>query len=163
LKKHNKNDVKVNTMDWTDYYLLLGLSVFFMSLWKTWLGPAVSVVYGFSWPEMLAWNLSGAMLSTTLTLHYSRDINALIRRLLPKRQDKPHFRKELRRYVRFWRRYGFYGVMALTPVLVGIPVGTWVSARLGTHKQSIMVMMAIFCTFWSSVLFYAASVGVEFI
>ena len=83
--------------------------------------------------------------------------------MLPKKENKPRFRKELRRYVRFWRRYGFYGVMVLTPVLIGIPVGVWVSARLGTGKRQILVMVTLFSILWSSVLFKAARVGFDFI
>lgn len=144
-----------------DTYLLQALSVFFLSLWKTWLGPALSAPYGFSYGEMLIFTLSAALLSAGVTLHFSRDINALIRRLLPKRQSKPGFRPELRKYLRFWKRYGFYGVMALTPVLIGIPLGVWISARLGTHKPRILMALCIFSVFWSSLLYFAARTGVS--
>ncbi len=146
-----------------DPYILKALSVFLLSLWKTWLGPALSVPYGFSFLEMIGWNVSGAMLSATVTLHFSRDINALIRRLLPKKEKRPGFRKELRRYVRFWRRYGFYGVMFLSPVLVGIPLGAWISARLGTPKPRILLMLSTFSVLWSSALYYAAIFGISFV
>ncbi|MDF1628172.1 MAG: hypothetical protein P1U78_00130 [Alcanivoracaceae bacterium] len=150
-------------MDFFDSYILQGLSVFFLSFWKTWLGPALSAPYGFSYWEMLFWNVSGAMLSATVTLHFSRNINLLIRRLLPKKDSAPRFRGNLRRYVRFWRRYGFYFVMLLTPVLVGIPLGAWISARLGTRKSRILLMLAIFSVLWSSALYYAALFGIAFI
>ncbi len=146
-----------------DPYILQGLSVFLLSLWKTWLGPALSVPYGFSFGEMIGWNVTSAMLSATATLHFSRDINAFIRRLLPKREKKPGFRKELRRYVRFWRRYGFYGVMLFSPVLIGIPLGAWISARLGTPKIRILLMLGISSVLWSSALYYAAVLGISFI
>ena len=143
--------------------LLQGSSVFVLSLWKTYLGPALSAAYGFSYPEMLVFNLGAALLSAGVTLHFSRDINALIRQLLPRKQDKPAFRPELRKYLRFWKRYGFYGVMVLTPVLVGIPLGVWIAARFGTHKPRIMVTVSIMCLFWSTLLYYAARVGITFI
>ena len=150
-------------MEIIDSYLLQGLSVFFLSLWKTWLGPALSVPYGFSYWEMIVWNMSGAMLSATVTLHYSRNINTLIRRLLPKRESAPRFRRDLRRYLRFWKNYGFYGVMLLTPVLIGIPLAVWISARLGTRKPRILVTLAVSSILWSSTLYYAALVGITFI
>lgn len=162
LYQQTSSDGAARIMELIDSYLLQGLAVFFMSLWKTWLGPALSAPFGFTYWEMLAWNVSGAMVSATTTLHFSRNINAVIRRLLPQKENKPRFRKELRRYVRFWRRYGFYGVMVLTPVLIGIPLGAWVSARLGTDKRRILLMLAAFSTFWSSVLFYAARIGFSF-
>jgi hypothetical protein len=146
-----------------DAYWLQCLSVFLLSLWKTYLGPALSAPYGFSYAEMLFYNVGAALLSASITLHFSRDVNALISRLLPKRTKKPGFRPELRKYVRFWRRYGFYGVMALTPVLIGIPLGAWIAARLGTHKASILLALFICSVLWSTVLYHAAQVGITFI
>lgn len=144
-------------------YLLQGISVFFLSLWKTYLGPALCAPYGFSYMEMLLFTLSAALLSAWVTLHFSRHINALITRLLPKKRNKPAFRPELRKYVRFWKRYGFYGVMALTPILIGIPLGVWIAARLGTHKPKILITLAIWATLWSSGLYYAAHAGITLI
>lgn len=149
-------------MELIDSYLLQALSVIFLSFWKTWLGPALSAAYGFSYWEMITFNVSAAMVSGMVTLHFSRDINALIRRLLPEKQGKPRYRKELRRYVRFWRRFGFYGVMALTPGLIGIPLGVWVSARLGTHKLPILGALATFSIMWSSALYFTARAGISF-
>lgn len=144
-------------------YLLQSLSVFFLSLWKTYLGPALSAPYGFSYVEMLIYNVSPAMLSAWVTLRFSRDINAFISRLLPEKKSKPKFRPELRKYLRFWKRYGFYGVMALTPVLIGVPLGVWISARFGTHKPRILMTLFVFCVFWATVLYCVASLGIQFI
>lgn len=144
-------------------YILQCTSVFFLSLWKTYLGPALSAPYGLSYGEMLLCTVSAAMLSAATTLHFSRHINSLIQRLLPKRKNQPRFRPELRKYVRFWRCYGFYGVMALTPLLIGIPLGVWIAARLGSHKPKILAMVFIYSTLWSSVLYYGAQAGITFI
>lgn len=151
------------TVEITDSYLLQALSVFMLSLWKTWLGPVMSAPYGFSYWEMIGWNISAAMISATVTLHFRRKINELIRQPLPKKDLKPRFRKELRRYVRFWRRYGFYGAMVLTPVLIGIPLGVWVSARLGTEKMRIVIALGVSSVMWSSALYSLASFGITFI
>jgi hypothetical protein len=91
-----------------------------------------------------------------VTLRFSGHINALLSKLLPKRQRKPGFKPQLSKYLRFWRRYGFYGVMALTAALTGIPLGVWISSRLGTGKTPVMVTLFVLCVFWVSLSYFAA-------
>lgn len=142
-----------------EIYLLQIQSVFLLSFWKTYIGPALSVPYGFSYVEMLLFNVSGAMVSGYVILRFSHRINVLLGKLLPKRQSKPEFKPHLRKYLRFWQRYGFYGVMALTPILVGIPLGVWLSARLGTGRRRIMVTLFVCCVFWASLSYFATLSG----
>lgn len=144
-------------------YLLKSMSVFGLSLWKTYLGPALSAPYGFSYAEMLVFNVGAAVLSAAMTLRFRRQLNALIRQLLPGSAGEPRFRPELRRYLRFWKRYGFYGVMALTPVLIGIPLGVWISARLGTSKERVMIVVGLSSTIWASAAYFAARAGINVI
>ena len=146
-----------------EIYILQMKSVFLLSLWKTYVGPALSVAYGFSYFEMLLFNISAAMSSAYVILRFSRHINVLLGRLIPRRQTKPGFKPQLRKYLRFWRRYGFYGVMLLTPILIGIPLGVWISARLGTGKARIMLTLLIMCFFWSSLAYFVALSGVNLI
>jgi hypothetical protein len=112
---------------------------------------------------MLLFNISAAMLSAYMVMRFSRHINALLGRLMPRRQSKPGFKPRLRKYLRFWRRYGFYGVMLLTPILIGIPLGVWISARLGTNRVRIMATLFVFCVFWSSLAYLAARSGVNLV
>lgn len=144
-------------------YILQIKSVFLLSLWKTYVGPALSVGYGFEYHEMLLFNISAAMASGYVTLRFSRQINALLGRLLPKRQSKPGFKPQLRKYLRFWRRYGFYGVMALTPILIGIPLGVWISERLGTGRTRIMITLFALSVFWASAAYFATRSGIKLI
>jgi hypothetical protein len=146
-----------------EIYILQIKSVFLLSLWKTYAGPALSVPYGFSYFEMLLFNISAAMVSGYVILRFNRHINTVLGKLLPKRQSKPGFKPQLRKYLRFWRRYGFYGVMALTPVLIGIPLGVWISARLGTDQTRIMVTLFVLSVFWASLSYFAALSGTNLV
>jgi hypothetical protein len=146
-----------------ELYILQVKSVFLLSLWKTYVGPALSVPYGFSYFEMLLFNISAAMASGYAILRFSSNINYLLGKLLPKRRSKPGFKPQLRKYLRFWNRYGFYGVMVLTPILIGIPLGVWLSARLGTGKMRIMVTLFVFCVFWASLSYFAALSGINLV
>jgi len=142
-----------------ELYILQAKSVFLLSLWKIYVGPALSVPYGFSYFEMFVFNISAAMISGYLTMRYSYTINMLLNKLLPSRKSKPGFKPQLRKYLRFWNRYGFYGVMVLTPILVGIPLGVWISARLGTGKSRIMITLFVLSAFWASVSYFVALSG----
>jgi len=146
-----------------ELYILQVKSIFLLSLWKTYVGPALSVPYGFSYLEMLLFNISAAMASGYVTLRFSSNINSLLGRLLPKRQKKPGFKPQLRKYLRFWNKYGFYGVMLLTPVLIGIPLGVWLSARLGTGRTRIMLTLFVLSVFWASLSYFAALSGVNLV
>lgn len=127
------------------------------------MGPALCVPYGFSYFEMLLYTISAAMLSGYIVLRFSHNINILLDKLLQKRGNKPGFKPKLRKYLHFWNRYGFYGVIALTPVLIGIPLGVWISARLGTSQKRIMVTLFVFSVFWASLSYYIASSGINLV
>jgi hypothetical protein len=53
--------------------------------------------------------------------------------------------------------------MALTPVLIGIPLGVWISARLGTGEKRILVTLFVLCVFWASLAYFAALSGVNLV
>ena len=146
-----------------EIYILQVKSVFLLSLWKTYVGPALCVPYGFSFLEMLLFNISAAMISGYVILRFNSQINTMLGKLLPKRKSKPGFKPQLRKYLRFWHRYGFYGVMALTPILIGIPLGVWISARLGTGKTHIMLTLFVFSVFWASLSYYATLSGISLV
>ena len=142
-------------------YLIQAKSVFLLSLCKTYVGPALSVAYEFSYFEMLLFNISAAMISGYVVLRFNDYLNVLLGKFLPKRQSKPGFKPQLRKYLRFWHRYGFYGVMALTPILIGIPLGVWISKRLGTNQTHIMITLFAFSFFWASLFYFSALSGIN--
>jgi len=67
-------------------------------------------------------------------------------------RKKKIFTPLTRKFVRIWRRYGLIGVAALTPVLVSIPVGTFIMTRLEPNKKKILLYMFISITCWSLLL-----------
>jgi hypothetical protein len=146
-----------------EVYFLQMNSVFFLSLWKTYVRPALSVPYGFSYIEMFLFTISPAMISASVVLRFQYQINILLGKLLPKKDNKPSFKPKFRKYLRFWHRYGFYGVMILTPILVGIPLGVWLSARLGVPKAKIMITLFVFSVIWASLSYYTALSGLDLI
>ncbi len=153
ITKYNLNVMEV--------FVLKAKSVFLLSLWKTYVGPALSVAYEFSYFEMVLFNISAAMISGYMVLRFNDSINVLLGKVLPKRKSKPGFKPQLRKYLKFWHKYGFYGVMALTPILIGIPLGVWISKRLGTNQTRIMVTLFVFSLFWASLFYYTTLSGIN--
>ncbi len=145
-----------------DIYILKALIMMMFSVWKTYVGPALSYACKFSYSEMLVFNLSAAMMSTFFSLRYSRAISKTLNRLFS-RKKKPQFNPKYRKYIRFWNRYGLYGTMLLTPVLIGIPIGIFLAVRFGTRKMTIMYAMAFMVLFWSTIFYYLGMFGFDII
>jgi hypothetical protein len=145
-----------------DIYILKALIIMMFSTWKTYVGPALSYACGFSYIEMLVFNLSASIISTLFFLKYSRMIGNTLSILFLKKQKK-RFNPRYRKYIRFWNKYGMYGTMFLTPVLIGIPVGVFLAVRFGTRKTTTMYMITLMVVLWSTVAYYLGMFGFDIV
>lgn len=67
-------------------------------------------------------------------------------------KKKKIFSPRSRRIVRLWKRYGFAGVAAITPILLSIPLGTFILTRFETKKKRILLYLFVSIVFWSFAL-----------
>lgn len=67
-------------------------------------------------------------------------------------KKKKIFSPRSRRIVRLWKRYGFVGVAAITPILLSIPLGTFILTRFESKKKKILIYLFISIVFWSFAL-----------
>jgi hypothetical protein len=67
-------------------------------------------------------------------------------------KKKKIFSPRSRRIVRLWKRYGFAGVAAITPIILSIPLGTFILTRFETKKKRILLYMFVSIVFWSFAL-----------
>ncbi len=141
-----------------EIYALKVLIVMMFSSWKTYCGPAMSFSFGFSYFEMLIYNIGAALASVLISLKYSRAISRIIRRLFVKK-SVPKFNPKFRKYLRFWRKYGLYSIMFLTPVLIGVPVGAFLAVRFGTSKKKAFYIIAAMVVVWSTLFYYLGMFG----
>jgi hypothetical protein len=65
---------------------------------------------------------------------------------------KKVFTPKTKRYVRIKQRYGIIGISLLTPVLLSIPIGTFLAIRFYRRKKSTLIFLAAAVVFWSLVL-----------
>jgi hypothetical protein len=64
--------------------------------------------------------------------------------------EKPKlFTRRNRRIVKIWRSYGLFGIAAITPIILSIPIGTLVANSLESNKKRILLYMFFSTLFWS--------------
>lgn len=57
-----------------------------------------------------------------------------------------------RRIVHTWKKYGLIGIAFLSPVIISIPIGAIVAAKLVHNKKKIFLYMFIAISFWSLIM-----------
>ena len=73
-------------------------------------------------------------------------------RYIKSRKQKNIFSPRNRRIIRVWKKYGLWGVAWLTPILLSIPVGTFIMTRLERKKKKIVFKLLISIIAWSFIL-----------
>ncbi len=134
-------------------YLLLGLAMALLSIWKTYSGPALAAFVGFSYPEMLLFNALPALVAG----YFGWFVGRYSLFLYSRRNLRP-FRPRLRRFVKAWKRYGNVTMAILAPVLVGIPLYTLIAKRLRQSHVATFVLLAVSILWWSGLSYGLVSV-----
>jgi len=114
--------------------------------------------------EAVGYTLLGASVTVFSSLYFERQLKQLSKRLMrywPGQASKrtAKFNPRLRKVLVFYRRYGFWGLMLLTPILIGLPVGTLLARRLGSSRARIAVTVLMMTVGWSSFSYYLAING----
>ncbi len=65
---------------------------------------------------------------------------------------KKIFSRQSRRVVKIWKKYGLFGIAALTPVIFSIPIGTFFMSRYEKNRNKIFWYMFVSITTWSLLL-----------
>jgi len=134
-------------------YFLQVLSMFFFSVWKTYIGPLIAVGANFSYAEMLLFNMGPALGSAGATLFMTDYLSS-------RRQSKAKgFNKNLRKVLRIWKRYGKRVTLVLAPVLLGVPSYALIARRLRASRTTIMLELTTITFIWCSVIFFAGREG----
>ncbi|HVA99177.1 MAG TPA: hypothetical protein VNG53_09805 [Bacteroidia bacterium] len=73
--------------------------------------------------------------------------------LIPRKPRKIHsFRNKM--LVKFKRNFGLIGVVAITPVFLSIPIGTFIAVRYYSNKQQIVAYMFASVLIWAIILYF---------
>lgn len=99
--------------------------------------PLAVMQFKFSFTETILWTNAGGMLgiyffaylSDKLILWWHRTFGEKIKSRKPLKKSKKIFTKKNRRIIRIKQRYGLMGIALITPLLLSIPVGTFLMVR----------------------------------
>jgi hypothetical protein len=136
-----------------EQYWWLGLAMALLSIWKTYSGPALAALVGFSYFEMLFFNALPAMFAG-----YVGWLSGKYSYWLYSSRTLGKFRPRLRRFIRVWKRYGNRSMALLAPVLVGIPLYTLIARRIRQSYQHTFLLLTASILWWSGLSFSLVSI-----
>lgn len=130
------------------------------------MGPVLGVGFDMSYIEAVGYTMMGAGVTVYTTLYFERALTRFFRGLIgliPGQglKERPSFKPGLRKTLRLYKRYGFWGLMVLTPILIGLPLGVWIAVRLGSSKTKVAVTVLLMALFWSSLSYIVTLNGFE--
>jgi hypothetical protein len=76
--------------------------------------------------------------------------------LFKRKKPKKVFSKKSRRWVKVKNKYGLFGIAALTPILLSIPIGCFIAMRYYKNKKKVFLYLFLAVVVWS---FIFASFG----
>ena len=113
--------------------------------------PLSALQYEFNFLQTLLFSLSGGIIGVFLFSMLSDKINILF----PKKKKTKRKRKRGVKEVitiKAARKYGVYGIAAITPILLSIPIGTIIALRLFPEKRKTVPVLMSSVVIWAIIL-----------
>ena len=113
--------------------------------------PLSAIQYDFNFVQTLLFSLSGGIIGVFLFSMLSDTIN----RLFPKKKKIKRKRKRGIKTVitiKAARKYGVYGIAAITPIILSIPIGTIIALRLFPEKRKTVPVLMSSVVIWAIIL-----------
>lgn len=133
--------------------LLQFIGVFLIASAKFLYGPAAGYAAGYSYAETITVTSLGGFFGVFL---FFKAGTIILRwwdsRFHPKKKDKKKFTKRNRAFINFRAKYGLYGLALLTPCIISIPIGCFLSAKYYESERLVFPLMFASVVFWSFVL-----------
>ena len=110
-------------------------------------GPLAGLALQLSWYETASCTIIGMMLSVMTITFAGKGVQKLTQRL---RKQKPkRFSPRTRLAVRVWKRFGIFGIAALTPLVLTPIGGTVLAIAFRVPLRLILLYMALSAGFWA--------------
>ncbi|MDX2430571.1 MAG: hypothetical protein QNK35_06545 [Bacteroides sp.] len=126
--------------------------------------PLAVIQFNFSFVETILWTNVGGIIGIYFFAYLSDKLMVWWRRTFRKRRKsreqgykrKKIFTKRNRRIVRIKQRYGLIGIALITPLLLSIPVGTFLMVRYYQRNRFKFISLIASNILWSVIytLFY---------
>lgn len=156
-------------------YIFKLLQVIIVSGVKFLFAPLISIGYGFDYFQTIIFTTIGGILGYIFFYYFSKWIIRQYKKFCPivysyftgvnitqsdkvincRRKPKKVFTKKNKMILNLRKKYGFFGLIILTPVLLSIPIGAFLAQKYYSKKNNVLVYMTISLVFWS---FFISSV-----
>lgn len=134
-------------------YILKILVIYIATLFKFIAGPVLGLAAGLSALEMLVITVGG-MMTTVFSITLLGDwFRANWKFGMTKK--KKVFSPQTRKIVSIWKKYGVFGVAALTPLLLTPIGGTVIMNAFNVKKEKIFLFMFVSALFWGVVFSFS--------
>lgn len=133
-------------------YLLKILTVVLWSAFKFIVGFSTAIVFKFNQFEILICTVGGGMLGVIVYMYLWEGILYVYHKFVPKKQKPFKINKFKRKLVVFIRKYEVWGIALLTPILLSIPIGTFLAMAIEHNKWRIKFIMFASMCIWAIIL-----------
>lgn len=106
----------------------------------------------FSYLEIVVTLILGGFSGVLVFYFFSTALNKLLAKIFPSKKKTRIFTKGRRRFVSIKNKYGLWGISALTPILLSIPVGCFLASKFYRKRKDTLPVMFAGILFWSFVL-----------
>jgi hypothetical protein len=148
------------------------LLVMLLSGIKFLFAPVISIGYGFNFLETTVFTSIGGILGVLFFYYLSKWIIQKYYRYCPTivsyfageeakqrlidsqcgKKSKKKFTKKNKFLIKIRKRYGYFGIILLTPVLLSIPIGAFIAQKYYSKNKKILVYLSLSITIWSACL-----------
>lgn len=149
------------------------IEVLILSGVKFLLAPPLSFKLGFSFFQTVLVTTIGGLLGIIFFFYLSEILLRLFKKIWPyiktffnsseikpqpirikSKSEKPkkNFSRKNKFIVKTRRKYGLWGIAALTPILLSIPLGTFLANKYYSNKKSVLFSLAVSVVCWSLIM-----------
>lgn len=132
--------------DMAEVFQLIGLLI--LAALKFFMSPAASIIAGYSLLETILISSLGGISGFLFFYYFGGFLYQKYLKLFANKR-KNVFSKRSRRIVKFKHKYGFLGLAILTPVLFGIPLGSFIAAAFFKNRLKTISVFVSSIVIWS--------------
>ena len=127
------------------------ISVFLTSAVKFFAGPLLAKSFGFGYLQTIFVTSLGGVVGVLVFFNLgTRIVNFFPSFFKPINKSKKVFTKKNKFFVMLIRNYGLFGIAIFSPILISIPVGSFLAARFfDSDKKVSIVIMSMSVLLWS--------------
>ena len=146
------------------------IQVLLLSGVKFLFAPPLSFELGFNFLQTVLTTTVGGIIGVLFFFYLSEWVIRLYKKIWPRiktffakpvleakpviktRKNKKNFSKKNKFIVLTRRKYGLFGIAALTPVLLSIPLGTFLANKYYRNKKNVLFSLTISVVCWSIIV-----------